>query len=130
MPEKITAKLAAASRRKFRIRFFNRRELAIAFLPLCVFFVLAIGVAFYFVQPAPPKKIVMASGKQEGRYGYYAKLYQAFLAKNGVPFIWLDTARIRSTGWVPTMTIREAVESTVDYLVDNDWILDRFEQRV
>jgi len=84
MPEKITAKLAAASRRKFRIRFFNRRELAIAFLPLCVFFVLAIGVAFYFVQPAPPKKIVMASGKQEGRYGYYAKLYQAFLAKNGV----------------------------------------------
>jgi len=46
------------------------------------------------------------------------------------PFIWLDTARIRSTGWAPTMTIREAVESTVDYLADNDWILDRVEQRV
>ncbi len=27
------------------------------------------------------------------------------------PFIWLDTERIRSTGWVPTMTIREAVEA-------------------
>ena len=46
------------------------------------------------------------------------------------PFIWLDTARIRATGWAPTMTIREAVESTVDYLADNDWILDRVEQRV
>ena len=45
---------------------------------------MALAVAFYFVQPAPPKKIVMASGKQEGRYGYYAKLYQPFLAKNGV----------------------------------------------
>jgi UDP-glucose 4-epimerase len=46
------------------------------------------------------------------------------------PFIWLDTARIRATGWTTTLTIREAVESTVDYLVENDWILDRVEQRV
>ena len=40
------------------------------------------------------------------------------------PFIYLDTARIRSTGWEPTYGIRAAVESTVDYLVDHAWLLD------
>jgi UDP-glucose 4-epimerase len=32
------------------------------------------------------------------------------------PFIFLDTARIRATGWRPTLSIREAVERTVRYL--------------
>lgn len=40
------------------------------------------------------------------------------------PFIWLDTQRIRRTGWCPTRTIRQAVERTVDYLVANSWVLD------
>jgi len=40
------------------------------------------------------------------------------------PFIYLDTARIRATGWEPRYGIRAAVESTVDYLVDHRWILD------
>jgi UDP-glucose 4-epimerase len=33
------------------------------------------------------------------------------------PFIFLDTARIRETGWTSRFTIREAVERTVDYLL-------------
>jgi UDP-glucose 4-epimerase len=33
------------------------------------------------------------------------------------PFIYLETARMRATGWAPKRTIREAVEGTVDYLV-------------
>jgi len=32
------------------------------------------------------------------------------------PFIFLDTARIRATGWRPTLSIRQAVECTVRYL--------------
>ena len=35
------------------------------------------------------------------------------------PFIFLDTARIRATGWAPQHTIREAVERTVDFLLAN-----------
>ncbi len=34
------------------------------------------------------------------------------------PFIYLATDRIRATGWSPKFTIREAVERTVDYLLD------------
>jgi UDP-glucose 4-epimerase len=39
------------------------------------------------------------------------------------PFIFLDTARIRATGWEPKFTIREAVERTVDFLLENEWLL-------
>ena len=45
------------------------------------------------------------------------------------PFIWLATDRIRETGWAPRYTIREAVERTVDYLMANPWVLDRYEVR-
>jgi UDP-glucose 4-epimerase len=44
------------------------------------------------------------------------------------PFIFLDTVRIRSTGWAPSLSIREAVESTVDYLVQEPWVLNLAEQ--
>lgn len=45
------------------------------------------------------------------------------------PFIWLDTSKIRSAGWSPRYTIREAVERTVDYLRENTWVVDRSEER-
>jgi UDP-glucose 4-epimerase len=45
------------------------------------------------------------------------------------PFIWLDTSRVRATGWAPSRGIREAVEGTVDYLVANPWVCDRVEAR-
>ena len=46
------------------------------------------------------------------------------------PFIYLDTTRIRATGWIPTHGVREAVEDTVDYLLANRWILDRHKVHV
>lgn len=41
------------------------------------------------------------------------------------PFIFLDCSRLRATGWRPTLTIREAVVRTVDYLQSNAWLLER-----
>ena len=40
------------------------------------------------------------------------------------PFIWLDTAKMRSTGWAPKHDIRAAVERTVDYIQGHPWVLD------
>ncbi len=40
------------------------------------------------------------------------------------PFIWLECSRMRSLGWKPRLTIREAVERTVDYLQANPQLLD------
>jgi len=40
------------------------------------------------------------------------------------PFIFLDTSAARARGWQPRHGIRDAVESTVDYLLANPWIVD------
>lgn len=41
------------------------------------------------------------------------------------PFIFLDCTRVRSFGWQPSLTIRDAVVHTVDYLRQNAWLLER-----
>jgi UDP-glucose 4-epimerase len=45
------------------------------------------------------------------------------------PHIHLDATKLRSTGWRPRYSIREAVERTVDYLLAEPWVLERPEAR-
>ena len=40
------------------------------------------------------------------------------------PFIYLDTRKIRDTGWMPEMSIRQSVEATVDWLCANPWVFE------
>jgi UDP-glucose 4-epimerase len=40
------------------------------------------------------------------------------------PFIFLDTGKIRSLGWLPKHSIQEGVVMTVDYLRRNEWVFD------
>jgi UDP-glucose 4-epimerase len=40
------------------------------------------------------------------------------------PFIFLDTAKLKSFGWKQTLGIREAVIRTLDYLRANPWVLE------
>jgi UDP-glucose 4-epimerase len=40
------------------------------------------------------------------------------------PFIFLDASKIRSLGWTPTLSIREGVLKTLDYLRGNAWLLE------
>ncbi len=41
------------------------------------------------------------------------------------PFIFLDTKRIRSLGWQPTLTIEEGIARTLRYHQANAWVLER-----
>jgi UDP-glucose 4-epimerase len=40
------------------------------------------------------------------------------------PFIFLDTARMRSLGWKPKLSIREGIIKTLDYLRENHWLME------
>jgi len=40
------------------------------------------------------------------------------------PFIFLDCKKIRSLGWKPSLTIRESVGRTLQYLIQNKWLFD------
>jgi len=42
------------------------------------------AVAYQFVEPAPPKKIVISTGSESGAYYQFAQRYATLLAKNGV----------------------------------------------
>lgn len=48
-------------------------------------------VAYQFVQPAPPDRIVISAGREDGAYYLFAKQYQEILARNNV------TLEIRSS---------------------------------
>ena len=67
-----------------RLRRATRRDILLTITPAVLIIVAAFVLAYQFVKPAPPKKIVMASGQHEGGYNYYAKRYAAFLKRNGV----------------------------------------------
>lgn len=41
------------------------------------------------------------------------------------PFIFLDTSKIRSLGWTHRYSIREGVLSTLAWLMENRWVLER-----
>jgi UDP-glucose 4-epimerase len=41
------------------------------------------------------------------------------------PFIFLDTTKIRATGWKTTLTIEQSIVRTLDWLQQNQWVLGR-----
>jgi UDP-glucose 4-epimerase len=41
------------------------------------------------------------------------------------PFIYLDTQKVRNTGWAPKLSIRQSVEATVDWLKANECVFDK-----
>ncbi len=41
------------------------------------------------------------------------------------PFIFLDCSRVRQLGWKPKLSIRDGIERTLAYLVQNPWIVER-----
>jgi len=41
------------------------------------------------------------------------------------PFIFLDCSMIRNLGWKPHLTIREGIIRTLEYLRQNEWVLNR-----
>lgn len=41
------------------------------------------------------------------------------------PFIFLDTQKVRTTGWLPALSIRESIERTIDWLQANSWVFEK-----
>jgi UDP-glucose 4-epimerase len=41
------------------------------------------------------------------------------------PFIFLDTKKVRATGWTPALTIEQAIVKTLRWLEKNQWVYER-----
>lgn len=67
---------------KFAVIF--TRELLEAALPSILLISIALFVAYKFIDPAPPRKIVIATGKSELNYNAFASIYGYYLKKEGI----------------------------------------------
>jgi len=65
-------------------RELSNRDIALIVLPLAVLLALAIWGLTHYVQPAPPKVVVMSTGPLDGAYHAFAQRYKAHLAQYGV----------------------------------------------
>ncbi|HMW03243.1 MAG TPA: TAXI family TRAP transporter solute-binding subunit [Acidobacteriota bacterium] len=54
--------------------------------------VVAFGIAFQFAEPAPPRKVVMATGLESGAYYKFALRYRDYFAQNGIQLEVLQTS--------------------------------------
>ena len=45
------------------------------------------------------------------------------------PLIFLDCSRIKALGWKPRVGIREGIVRTLEYMIDNPWVLDAPEKK-
>ena len=60
------------------------REYLLVFGPAVLLTAIAFTVAIMFIKPAPPRHIVMATGRSDGAYHQFGLRYQAELARAGI----------------------------------------------
>jgi len=62
----------------------SKHDFLVIGLPTIALIVAAFWVAYQFVKPAPPDRIVMTTGSKEGAYHAFALQYQEILARHGI----------------------------------------------
>jgi TRAP transporter TAXI family solute receptor len=60
--------------------------------PALLLTIAAFAIAYRFVQPAPPRHIIMATGAPDGVYYYYGRLYRDLMAREGIEVTLIETA--------------------------------------
>jgi TRAP transporter TAXI family solute receptor len=60
------------------------RHQIVIFGPAALLVVVAFVVAYQFIKPAPPDRVVMATGSPEGAYHAFAQRYAEYLAREGI----------------------------------------------
>jgi TRAP-type uncharacterized transport system substrate-binding protein len=65
-------------------RELSSRDIALIVLPLAVLLALAVWGITHYVQPAPPKIVVMSTGPLDGAYHAFAQRYKDHLVQYGV----------------------------------------------
>jgi TRAP-type uncharacterized transport system substrate-binding protein len=70
--------------RRLRLNRISTRDLFAIALPALLLLVAAFWVAYQFIRPAPPDRIVISTGAEYGAYHAFARRYQEILARDGI----------------------------------------------
>jgi TRAP-type uncharacterized transport system substrate-binding protein len=65
-------------------REISNRDVALIALPLVALLALAVWGITHYVEPAPPKIVVMSTGPLDGAYHAVAQRYKSYLAEYGI----------------------------------------------
>ena len=68
------------------------RDFLKVYIPVGLLIIAGFGVAYHFVNPAPPRRIRMAAGAEQGAYMEAAKRYRDILARDGISLEILTTS--------------------------------------
>lgn len=69
---------------KVRASLVSLRDLFATAWPIVLLVAIGFIVAFQFIQPAPPKRVVMVTGNDSGAYYAFGKKYAEILARSGI----------------------------------------------
>jgi hypothetical protein len=78
--------------RRITVSSLSLRDLAVTAGPALLLVVAGFWIAYQFVEPAPPRHLVISTGLPDGAYHGFAKRYAEILARSGIEL------RIRQSG--------------------------------
>ncbi len=70
-----------------RVIRMTLRDLLVIGLPMAALIFFAFWAAYQFVQPAPPKRLVISTGAVDGSYQSFAARYRDVFAQNGIELV-------------------------------------------
>ncbi|MCX8145032.1 MAG: ABC transporter substrate-binding protein [Azovibrio sp.] len=92
------------------------REWLVTGWPLVLIAGLGFWAAFQFVEPAPPRHLVLTTGREDGAYYTFAKRYQEIFARNGIEL------EIRtSSGSLENLKRLQAGEADIAFVQGGDY---------
>src|SRR5665811_2350065 len=73
--------------RIIRHTLISTRELLVTAGPFIVLALLLLGGAYFLLDPAPPKRVVLATGPEQSDYAEFGKRYAAELKRYGIDVV-------------------------------------------
>jgi TRAP-type uncharacterized transport system substrate-binding protein len=71
-------------RDNLRVTLLSLRDLLLTAAPFVLLAAALLGLAYWLLDPTPPKTVVLATGQDQGAYAEFAKRYVALLKENGI----------------------------------------------
>lgn len=77
--------------RTLRYTLLSLRDLLVSAGPLVLLAIALLVAAFWWLDPTPPKRVVLATGPAQSAYDEFGKRYAALLATNGIEVVLLPS---------------------------------------
>jgi len=81
--------------RVIRDTLLSAREVLVTAGPFILLALALLAAAYYFLKPAPPKRVVLATGSGQGAYESFGKRYQEELRRHGIEVVLRPSAGSR-----------------------------------